>query len=250
MLVAAPTLPQAAGPDPATFDIVDTGSHNAAELRYLRSELMHGLAVLDSLGFHRKPGAAPIRVIARGGSGIAHVNRNGDIVLFWLREDRSPILHELTHVVAGYDRSAGHWSAEGLASWVQDRHGNNRAYPTFRQAPGLIRLLHDDDELLPMAEILADRNRAGPFGNRDAWSRWRAYAQSTSFVGFLLARNGIESFRKVYNQPIETADFTSAYGEPVDALVTAWRARIASGKPPSDATRKQYARMKANLRVK
>jgi hypothetical protein len=53
--------------------------------------------------------------------------------------NEAPIVHELAHIVAGYDSATGHWTQEGFASFVQDRFGSNAAYPTFRTAHELAR---------------------------------------------------------------------------------------------------------------
>lgn len=246
-IAASPVMAEEIVYQSSVMTIIDDGSHDTTEIAYLRDEINNAFAVMAAIGFYDDNVKLPVKVIVKAGKGVSHIGERGEIVLHWLHEGRAPILHEVTHIVAGYDRSAGHWNPEGLASWVQDNFGSNAAYPTYREAPGLMKMLHDDDALLPMAAVFADRNRSGVFGKTDQWSRWRAYSQATSFVGYLIDTYGIEDFQRIYNRPINNAAFADVFGKSAEQLVVMWMDAIGSGAAPSQQVRNRYARLKASL---
>ncbi|NKB48380.1 MAG: hypothetical protein GKS02_03335 [Alphaproteobacteria bacterium] len=230
------------------FIIIDEGDHGAARIAYVRDELYRGIEALDHLGVDIDDAPYPITVRARPGRGLSHINRRGEIVLYRLRQDRAPILHELTHVVAGYDRSKGHWSQEGFASFVQDSFGGNNAYPTYKQPEDLARIIFSKDEMLPMADVMADRNRQKYFGKQDAWRRWQAYAQSSAFVGYLIGKYGTTPFHAIYNRAVEDMDFDDAFGQPKDKLIADWIETLFGQSEPSAEGQRIYQLLNKNLK--
>jgi hypothetical protein len=221
-LAAAPAASQTEAPD-GKFAIADQGGFGAAKVAAVGAELHKGLAALATLGYAPRDRLFPIAVRLMAGGGVSN-SFSGTIVLHQLHRDEAPIVHELAHIVAGYDDATGHWTQEGFASFVQDRFGSNPAYPTFRAAHGLARHAAAEGERLPMTEVMADRRRARYFGVRDPWRRWLAYVQSASFVAWLIDEHGIARFRRIYDRAIEDIDFAAAYGKPAEALIAEWQA--------------------------
>ncbi len=229
------------------FVIVDEGDHGETRIAYVRDELYRGLEALGHLGVAVDNAPYPITVRARPGPGASFVNEEGEIVLHRLGRNRAPILHELTHVVAGYERPLGHWSQEGFASFVQDQFGGNDAYPTYKRPEELAQIILSNDELLPMADVMADRSRQKYFGKQDPWLRWRAYAQSSSFVGYLIGKYGTTPFHTIYNKAVEDMDFDAAFGRSKDRLIADWIASVRQQKPPTDRARKLYKILNQNI---
>ena len=97
----------------------------------MREELGKGLEALKA---NRVPILAhrfPVVVNLRPGRGISvSYHGRGPIELYWVKEGRAPVIHELTHVLAGYTASNGHWSQEGFASYMQDRYGRDITFPS------------------------------------------------------------------------------------------------------------------------
>lgn len=193
------------------------------------------------------PDHFPVEVRLRAGSGVSN-SIGGRIELYRIAAGRAPVLHELTHVLAGYTRSNGHWSQEGLASYMQDRHGGNIAYPTFGVAHALVRLLIESGGMLPMETVMKDRDRGLYFGLSTPWARWRAYAQSTSFCTYLIDKYGMKRFLKLYDKPIEAIDFRRVYGRTGQRLLAEWRTMARRHDGGRAAARKIFERMKRTRR--
>jgi hypothetical protein len=180
VLTGKPAATQMAAPD-GKFAIVDEGGFGQGRVDAVRAELHKGLGALATLDFVPRDGLFPIPVRLMPGGGVSNSFR-GVIVLYQLHRNEAPIVHELTHIVAGYSRQLGHWTQEGFASFVQDRYGSNEAYPTYRIAHALALVIASEGRSFPMAEIMRERRREGNFSVGTPWNRWIAYVQSTSFV--------------------------------------------------------------------
>ena len=230
------------------FIIIDEGDHSSTRLAYLRDELYRGLEALGHMGVSADEPLFPITVRARPGHGVSHISRKGEIILHRLRINRSAIMHELTHVVAGYNRALGHWSQEGFASFVQDQFGSNESYPTFKRPDELIRIIMAKDDLLPMADVMADRRRQKYFAIlKQPWLAWHAYAQSSSFVGYLIGKYGTAPFHAIYNKAVEDMDFEAAFGKSQDQLIADWIASVRRQAEPTEEAQRLYESLNSNL---
>ena len=182
-----------------------------------------GVAALQKYIGPLPPYIFPVTVNLRPGRGVSQsAHGRGAIELYWVREVRAPIIHELTHVLAGYTASNGHWTQEGFASYMQDQYGEDDAFPTQKMAHALVKLLRQENNLLPMLEVMRDRNRAEFFGLGTPWERWLAYTQSTSFCRYLIETYGKERFLKIYNVPFGAMDFEGLYGKKIEVLLNDW----------------------------
>ena len=224
------------------FVIHNAGGFTAREVQHVRSELEAGVKALEKYLGPTPAAKFPISVQLLPGFGISNSNHGqGPIQLYWVREGRAPVIHELTHMLAGYTWSRGHWTQEGFASYMQDKYAQDSAFPTHRLAHALVKVLQDDGSLLPMSAVMADRNRAQYFGIRGGRvNRWLAYTQSTSFSTYLIEKYGAERFLRVYDVAVERADFTGAFGKPASVLVEEWLAHVAT--LPGDAHARAIAR--------
>jgi hypothetical protein len=115
------------------FVILSSGDFTPQDVQRVRQQLDVGLKALERYIGAVPPSKFPIVVKLWSGSGVSHSYHGaGPIELFWVKEMRSPIIHELTHVLAGYTASNGHWTQEGFASYLQDQYGEDHAFPTAK----------------------------------------------------------------------------------------------------------------------
>lgn len=206
------------------FAIVSHGDFSEAEIRRVRKELGKGLEALEENRIPIRRDKFPIIVNLRSGPGVSvSYHGRGPIELYWVHEGRAPIIHELTHILAGYTFANGHWTPEGLASYMQDRYGEDRAFPSRGISHALTKVIIEEDVFLPMTEVMADRRREGYFGKGSTWNRWLAYTQSTSLCQYLIERYGMERFLQIYDRPVEAMDFPRIYGKSGEALVREWK---------------------------
>lgn len=231
------------------FVIHNMGDFDRSVVDRVRDQLHAGVEALRKENIPIRSGKFPITVNLHAGEGIsASHHGKGPIDLYRLGRKRTPIIHELTHMLAGYTRANGHWSPEGLASYVQDKYGEDFAYPTFRKSHAYNRILIDDRETLPMLEVMRDRRREKYFGIGNLWDRWRAYSQATSFTRYLIESYGMGVYLKLYDRRLEDIDFNRLYGKPAEQLVSEWRQSLKAMNLDLERPQRAYRRMKQRLR--
>lgn len=229
------------------FVIVNHGGFAASDVQRVGAQLEAGAAALESYIGPAPSRRFPVVVNLRAGRGVSHSHHGGGpIELYWVREGRAPIIHELTHVLAGYTAANGHWTQEGFASYMQDRYGEDIAFPTHRMAHALVRIIGEERSVLPMLEVMRDRNRGKYFGLRTPWERWLAYTQSTSFCRYLIEGYGRQTFLKHYDAPFETIDFEGLYGKTATTLIDDWLKHVASA-PDDPKARALFQSLRESL---
>src|SRR5262245_36110333 len=125
------------------------------------------------------------------------------------------LVHEFVHI---YAPNANRFLAEGLAVYLQARLGGNRAFPNFgedirrlavRGITGLESLdaLHRVQPPRPLGTVMEEKT---------------AYILAGSFVGFIIERYGLASFRHVY----ETGNYAQVYGKSLGTLEQEWRVSL------------------------
>jgi len=230
------------------FVIFNNGDFTAREIQRVRAQLEAGAAALEKYVGPVPGRRFPVVVNLWAGRGVSHSHHGqGSIELYWVREVRAPIVHELTHVLAGYTAANGHWTQEGFASYMQDQYGEDTAFPTRRMAHALVRIIGEEGSSLPMLEVMRDRSRTRYFGLRTPWERWLAYTQSTSFCRYLIESYGPQKFFKVYDAPLETIDFQGLYGKTAATLVNDWLGYVAALPSDTEKARALFQSMRASL---
>ena len=213
------------------------------DLARIRGQLHVGLAALTAAGLALHTDKFPITVRLEPGRGVSRsFHGAGPIELYHVAGRRAPIIHELIHMLVGYTRENGHWTQEGLASFMQDKHGEDRAFPTRKVPHALMKVILEEQEMLPMIQVMKDCDRIGPFGRGNRWERWLAYTQSSSFCKYLIDTHGLKKFMAVYDKPFEEQDFQDAFGKPAGRLIGDWLTMIRSLDRDMTRPRRIYRR--------
>lgn len=228
------------------FVIYNHGNFTTQEIQRIRTQLEVGTRALEKYIGPIPSHKFPVIVNLLPGRGISNVYR-GPIELYFTRERRAPVIHELTHILAGYNIANGHWTQEGFASYMQDKYGEDEAFPTRKMAHGLVKVIIEEGSLLPMLEVMNDRNRQKYFGTGYLWGRWLAYTQSTSYCIYLIEKYGHEKFFNLYDKPFRRGDFIRNYDKTAEVLVDEWLDYVR--KLPTDTVKAQeiFHDMKTSL---
>ncbi len=130
------------------------------------------------------------------------------------------LVHEITHVVAASAYRPDRFYDDGLAVYLQSRFGTASSFPDFgrdlhRETAALGKEVGSS---LPLAE--ADRTRRWTDSQE---LRRLAYLQQGSFTRFLIERDGIELYLRVYRGE----SLAEAYGQDLATLEAEWRALLA-----------------------
>jgi hypothetical protein len=132
--------------------------------------------------------------------------------------DRTAIVHELTHIIAGAGQHPGGILDEGLAVYLQSKFGGpgDRSFPTGGRNlhEETVRMTARCRRRLPLAMTIEIRRKfdRGP-------ARTLAYLESGSFVQFLIDGQGLDALMRVYHG---TTSWAEAYGCGMEMLETLW----------------------------
>jgi hypothetical protein len=131
-----------------------------------------------------------------------------------VRDKREALLHEIVHI---YAPNRNRFLAEGLAVYLQDKIGNNPAFPNFgKDLDALARLSLSEVSSLKMLNDV----RKQPLSS--VMAEPTAYILAGSFVGFLIEEYGLPSFKKLY----ETGSYDEVYRKSLSTLEKEWRMKI------------------------
>lgn len=132
------------------------------------------------------------------------------------RNNDGALLHEIVHI---YAPNSNRFLAEGLAVYLQDKMGSNRAFPNFS----------DDLNVLAHRRLLEVNSlaRLNSGQTTKLWStlgdeRTTSYILGGSFVGFLIDRYGLPRFKSLY----ETGNYDKSYGKSLEILEKEWRSDL------------------------
>ena len=129
-----------------------------------------------------------------------------------VRNNTSALLHEIVHIYAPIDNR---FLAEGLPVFVHAQLAGNPTFPNFGEdlrrmaARGLsgiksLEALNGVRTPRPLSAVMDEKN---------------AYALAGSFVGYLIEKYGLASFRSLY----ATENYEQVYGKSLDILEKEWR---------------------------
>jgi hypothetical protein len=146
-----------------------------------------------------------------------HLGNRGfvEMPLRRVRDNTSALLHEIVHV---YAPNNNRFLAEGLAVYLHAKLAGNFAFPNFDEdlRRSAARRLSGGKSLEALNRVRTPR----PLGT--VVDEEIAYALAGSFVGFLIERYGLGSFRSLY----ESENYEKVYRKPFDALEKEWRANV------------------------
>ena len=128
------------------------------------------------------------------------------------RENTGALLHEIVHIYAPH---ANRFLAEGLAVYLHATLVGNPAFPNLggNLRHLAVRGLSGVESLEALHSVRTPR----PLGT--VMDEKTAYIRAGSFVGFLIKRYGLASFRSLY----ETENYAQVYGKSLGTLEQEWR---------------------------
>lgn len=129
-----------------------------------------------------------------------------------IREHTGALLHEIVHIYAPHNNR---FLAEGLAVYLHTKLAGNPAFPDF--GAGLRRLSVSGLVRVPSLEAL--HNVRTPRALGTVIEEKTAYSLAGSFVGFLIERYGLASFRSLY----ALTNYAEVYGKSLETLENEWR---------------------------
>ena len=129
-----------------------------------------------------------------------------------VRENTGALLHEIVHIYAPH---SNRFLAEGLAVYLHATLAGNPAFPNFGRdlRPLAARSLAGVESLEALHSVRTPRPLSTVMDEKTA------YILAGSFVGFVIERYGLASFRSLY----ETENYAQVYGKSFGTLEQEWR---------------------------
>ena len=146
-----------------------------------------------------------------------HLGNRGflEMPLRRVRENTGALLHEIVHI---YAPNTNRFLAEGLAVYLHTKLAGNPAFPNFGE--DLRRLAVRGLSGVGSLDALNDVRTPRPLGT--IMEEKTAYILAGSFVGFVIERYGLASFRGVY----ETGNYEQVHGKSLRTLEQEWRVSL------------------------
>lgn len=153
------------------------------------------------------------------------------IELAGVKEDRYPLVHEMTHSLLGYGNNFGsdhgYFTQEGFASYMEDQYGKNKLY--FEK---FMKHYLDSDKLIPISKLI-DPNQDDVYFRPELSSKEEnrvmmemSYTHAASFVTYLIDTYGLKKFEQIYNEKELAKKMEEVYGKSGSELEKDWLAFI------------------------
>ena len=191
-----------------------------AEEKQVLAEVDRGLDIIcPALGVNKEELEVFVVIVQQG---IARSFANVIILPeTHVENSRAPIVHELAHVVLRNRNNR--FFCEGVATYVQERYGKEKVFPTF-SGDRLKAVLRRNKEHIRPIPRLARNNDAFEAEEASAEGRKISYIQAGSFICFLVERYGEKSLAVLNSQ--KELDYVAVYGTTLPALETEWKAYV------------------------
>jgi hypothetical protein len=138
-----------------------------------------------------------------------------EMPLHRVRENTGGLLHDIVHI---YAPNTNRFLAEGLAVYLHAKLAGNPAFPNF--GDDLRRLAVRGLSGVESLDALNRVQTPHPLGT--VMEEKTAYILAGSFVGFVIERYGLASFRSVY----EAGSYEQVYGKSLGMLEREWRVNL------------------------
>ncbi|WP_059173324.1 hypothetical protein [Bacillus sp. FJAT-27445] len=204
-----------------TFNIVNSGGFPDKTLEKIKDELVAAYDVINtSIATDYVP-SERINVYLMEGNEISSGYRER-LNLYSIKEDKYPLVHELTHTLLGYGDNNGFLTQEGYADYMENKYGKQKM--DFHR---VMRHFIDSNKKIPLTNLMdpeTDNTYFRPLLNfsENYTLMWMAYIQAASFVSYLIESYGMDDFENIYNKPDLPSLVEKVYRKNVAELENEW----------------------------
>lgn len=208
-----------------TFEIINNIKVPQEKVEEIKDELLTAYEVIQNSIQTAYVPSDKINVYLNEGD-LASLGLASRIELYGVKEDRYPLIHELTHSLLGYgkdfDTSSGYFTQEGFASYLEEKYGENKTYPHK-----LVKYFMDANKLIPISNLIdsnLDESYFRPvlITEKDVTLRLMSYTHASSFVTYLVETYGLEKFEQIYNEKDLSKKVAEVYGKNISELENEW----------------------------
>ncbi|MGY3188877.1 peptidase MA family metallohydrolase [Lysinibacillus sp. TE18511] len=222
-----------------TFEIVNNIKVPQEKVESIKDEILTAYDdIQDSIHTDYVP-SERINVYLNEGNEISWGLRS-KILLYGIREDRYPLVHELTHSLLGYgnnfEKSSGYgyFTPEGFATYMEEKYGKINSY-----SHQFMKSFIDTNKLIPIRNLI-DPNQDDSYFRPDLTSQtgdtlmWMSYIHSASFIKYLIDTYGLEKFEKIYNEKNIGEKIEEVYGKSISEIENDWIGFIKNSQEPTN----------------
>ncbi|KOS68463.1 hypothetical protein AEA09_07790 [Lysinibacillus contaminans] len=148
------------------------------------------------------------------------------IILYGIKENQYPLVHELTHSLLGYgnnfDSSSGYLTQEGFATYMGEKYEKSKS-----NTHKLMKYFIDSNKLIPISKLI-DLNQDDAYfrpalTNQEEYTlQWMSYIHSASFITYLIDTYGLEKFEQIYNEEDLAKKIEGVYEKNVSEIENDW----------------------------
>ncbi len=215
-----------------TFEVINNIKIPQEKVETIKEEILAAYEVIKSSIQTTYVPSERIQIFLNEGSQMSWGFAK-EIQLYDIKDDRYPLVHEMTHSLLGYgnnfDTSSGYFTQEGFASYMEQKYGNDKI-----NSHRLTKYFMDSNKLIPIIKLM-DMNYASSYFRPNLTNPIEesilmalSYNQSNSFVTYLIDTYGIEKFEQIYNEKELDKKIEQVYGKNIDELEKEWIAIINS----------------------
>lgn len=211
--------------DGITFKIIDNAGITDKKKEQFKLELSDAYnKVRDSILTDYEP-AKRITIYLEDGSDASWGFKN-EVVLYGIRNNQHPLVHELTHSLLGYGSDfgsdRGYFTQEGYAVYMENQYGKT-GYPAHK----VVNYLASQNKRVPLEKLISKDTddqffRHSSKKEGDIALQWISYTEAGSFITYLIDVYGLERFEKIYNQDNLEKKLYEVYGKNSGELEQEW----------------------------
>ena len=212
-----------------TFEIINNIKVPQEKVESIKDELLKAYDEIQNSIHTTYVPSERINVFLNEGNEISW-GLKSELQLYDIKENRYPLVHELTHSLLGYgnnfDKSRGYFTQEGFATFMEDKYGKNESY-----SHKLMKYFIDSNKIMPISKLI-DLNQDDAYfrpvltSQKEYTLRWMSYIHSASFITYLIDTYGLEKFEQLYNEEDLAKKTEEIYGKNISEIEIDWLVSI------------------------
>ena len=208
-----------------TFKIYNTVGVSKEKVHSIKEEISNAYSIVhQSIKTDYVP-SEKINIFLLDGNEASWGFRS-EIKLYSIRNDKYPLVHEMTHSLLGYgdnfDASKGFFTQEGYAVYMENTFGK-QAYPVHK----VMKYFINKSKTIPINQLIDLKSddllfRPPLLEYEDYVVQWISYTHAGSFITYLIELYGLDKFEQIFNQDQLENRIQDIYGKTIEALEKEW----------------------------
>jgi len=212
------------------YELHNTSITSKDQIKKLEKEIIEMTELIQNTVQTNYNPSKKIHISLHNGPGVSTGFRS-NIKLYFIIEEKYPLVHELSHTLLGYGENfsaeSGYFTQEGFAVYMQTKYGKP-SFPNYGISEhNIMRYLIKSHRNIPLYKLIEDKSDDElfrPLGTtpQDYALVWLSYLHAGSFVKYVFETYGNENFEKIYNKTNLANVIEENYGKSIETLEKEW----------------------------